>query len=263
MRLPAAKIDDDNNIEKAGDLLVFYGGAPPIYGIQPLYFKYPELVRRSLLPPPEFSDSSDPRTLKQRARKQQAPIVRTGGRIRRIMNNDHPPAWRVMSFFPLAGIAAFLYFDFHPDWFLIPGGSAPQGLWRAVDYDRGTIPERGSWVVVCPPLSAEEHRQLFVEEPPVNNACESQLSLKQIAAIPGDRVIVEFPYVVTPLRTAEAIDVDNRGSSLPRPSNGTYSVSDGTYWVLTQNQRSVDSRYYGPVSTNRILKIALPIWTSP
>ena len=79
MRLPAAQTDDDQNILEAGDMLIFAGGARPIYGKQPLYFKYPELVRRSRIPPPEFSDSTHPRTLKQRVQKHHDPIVRTGG----------------------------------------------------------------------------------------------------------------------------------------------------------------------------------------
>ena len=168
-----------------------------------------------------------------------------------------------MSFFPLAGMAAFLYFDVHPHWFFIPGGSAPQGLWRIVEYDANTLHERGRWVVVCPPLSATEHRQLFGNVPPNDDSCPSLLSLKQIAAVPGDQVVVDFPYVNTPLRTVEAVDVDEQGGALPRPSNGHHSVADGMYWVLTQNARSVDSRYYGPVSSSDILKIARPILTAP
>ena len=82
MRLPAAKINDDDQLEAPGDLLIFFGGGRPIYGKQPVYFKYPELVRRSTLPVPEESHSGDPRTLKERARHLQSPrdpIVRTGG----------------------------------------------------------------------------------------------------------------------------------------------------------------------------------------
>ena len=81
MRLPAAKYEDDILVEP-GDLLIFYGGGRPIYGKQPLYFKYPELERRSRLPPPDESHSNDPRTLKERAKRRhvsQDAIVRTGG----------------------------------------------------------------------------------------------------------------------------------------------------------------------------------------
>ncbi len=79
MRLPGAKKDAEGNITEAGDMLIFAGGARPIYGKQPLYFKYPELARRANLPVPEHSDTNDPRTLKHRAQQQQNLILRTGG----------------------------------------------------------------------------------------------------------------------------------------------------------------------------------------
>ena len=91
MRLPAAKTDPEGNIEEPGHMLIFGGGTRPIYGKQPLYFKYPELVRRSRIPPPEFSDSNDQRTHKQREQMRQSQegnggmtspreaVVRTGG----------------------------------------------------------------------------------------------------------------------------------------------------------------------------------------
>ena len=82
MRLPAARKDAEGNIVDAGDMLIFAGGARPIYGKQPLYFKYPELVRRANLSIPAVSDSNDPRTLKERAqqrRSQPDTVVRTGG----------------------------------------------------------------------------------------------------------------------------------------------------------------------------------------
>ena len=168
-----------------------------------------------------------------------------------------------MTFIPLAGAAAFLYLDFHPDWFFIPGGSAPQGLWHVVDHNDANSHERGNWIIICPPLSESEHRQLFVDEPPNVEGCTSRISLKQIAAAPGDRVIVDFPYIVTPLRTVEAIDVDQRGVPLPRPVNGYYSVPADSFWVLSQAPRSVDSRYYGPITTANIKSAAQPIWTLP
>ena len=158
-------------------------------------------------------------------------------------------------------MAAFLYFDIHPHWFFIPGGSAPQGLWRIVGDDGRSTRELGQWVVVCPPLNAVEHRQLFNDEPPNEEVCTSQLSLKQIAALPGDRVIVDFPHVVTPLRAVEAVDLDKDGEQLPRPLDGVHWVAEDTYWVLTQDSRSVDSRYYGPVAADDILKTAQPILT--
>ena len=168
-----------------------------------------------------------------------------------------------MTFFPAAGILTILFFDIHPDWFFIPGGSAPQGLWRIVDHDGATLHDRGNWIIVCPPVSKREHDLLFVNVSPDDEICTSRLSLKQIAAIPGDQVIVKFPYVFAPLRSVQAVDLDGNGVSLPRPANGLYSVDEGTYWVLTEAPRSIDSRYYGPITTADIVKTVEPVWTVP
>lgn len=154
----------------------------------------------------------------------------------------------------------FVYVDVHPAWFYTSGGSAPQAIWRVVDHDINVPLQRGDWIVVCPPLSVVEHRQLFAIEPPDSETCVSQQTLKQIAAVPGDRVYVDHPIVITPLATVEAVSYDGNNKPLPRPANGEYVVAAGTYWVLSLHPRSVDSRYYGPVATANIVHRVKPIW---
>ena len=83
MRLPGAVKDREGNIEAPGDMLIFSSGARPIYGKQILYFKYPELKRRSNLSPPNTSDTKDEKALaKRRANGLPSPseaAVRSGG----------------------------------------------------------------------------------------------------------------------------------------------------------------------------------------
>ena len=43
---------DSEKITGPGDMLIFSAGARPIYGTQILYFKDPELLKRSQIPPP-------------------------------------------------------------------------------------------------------------------------------------------------------------------------------------------------------------------
>ena len=69
MRLPGAQKDRNGNIVAPGDMIVFTQGQYPIYAKQYLYFQDPELKRRKEIPAPEKSDSSDPRTLKIRAKE--------------------------------------------------------------------------------------------------------------------------------------------------------------------------------------------------
>ena len=168
-----------------------------------------------------------------------------------------------MSYFPVVGIAGFVFLDVHPDWFFTFGGSAPQALWRVVDRDSDTPLAKGDWIIVCPPLSAAEHRQLFVDEPLGDGDCTSRRSLKQVAAVPNDRVVVDGPVVYTPFATVEAVSIDSNGEPLPRPLNGEHVVAQDTYWVLSRHPRSIDSRYYGSVPTANVEKRVKPLWTMP
>ncbi len=53
MRLPGPRKSDAGDIVAPGNILVFVSGHPPIYGVQPLYFRDPTFVRRASIPPPE------------------------------------------------------------------------------------------------------------------------------------------------------------------------------------------------------------------
>lgn len=56
MRLRGAEKNSEGLITRAGEMLVFVAGFPPIKGIQPLYFKEPVWQARASILPPENSD---------------------------------------------------------------------------------------------------------------------------------------------------------------------------------------------------------------
>ena len=56
MQLPGAEKDKDGNITKAGDMLLFPAGFPPIYGRQILYFQDPVFSERKKIPAPACCD---------------------------------------------------------------------------------------------------------------------------------------------------------------------------------------------------------------
>lgn len=55
-RLPGAEKDEDGDITKAGEMLIFVAGQPVIRGRQILYFLDPTFSKRSMIAPPEKSD---------------------------------------------------------------------------------------------------------------------------------------------------------------------------------------------------------------
>jgi type IV secretion system protein VirD4 len=52
MRLPGPRKTDTGEIAAPGNVLLFVSGHPPIYGVQPLYFRDPTFLQRATIPPP-------------------------------------------------------------------------------------------------------------------------------------------------------------------------------------------------------------------
>lgn len=128
-------------------------------------------------------------------------------------------------------------------------------------YDEDRAPRPGDWVVICPPIDEDMHRLLFLEAPRGDaSSCISVLMLKQVAAVPGDLVTVNGLEVTTPLATVRAVDTGITGVSLPKLTNGSSTVATDQYWVLNpHHERSIDSRYFGPIDTASIRRYARPL----
>jgi conjugative transfer signal peptidase TraF len=60
------------------------------------------------------------------------------------------------------------------------------------------------------------------------------------------------------------LEKDRRGRTLPHYPFGTYRASGKEVWVVSRyNQRSYDSRYFGPVSRSSIVSYARPLLVFP
>ena len=133
--------------------------------------------------------------------------------------------------------------------------SVPIGVWR-LSY--GSDFSRGDTVSVCPKPSKEEADAgvrcawMFRDEP----------VFKPVAAVSGDVVEVTAAGVrvndVLLPNTAIPQDVRARDAKagqveLDRVAPGRYLVAPGMVWLLSSyNDRSYDSRYYGPVPVDFI-----------
>lgn len=80
--------------------------------------------------------------------------------------------------------------------------------------------------------------------------------LKPIVARAGDRVETSAEGVLVNsvlLRNSAPRTKDTGGRSIPHHPYGRYEVQPGTVWVISSyDQRSFDSRYFGPVELSRI-----------
>jgi len=147
--------------------------------------------------------------------------------------------------------------------------SVPRGLYRTVP----DTPVRGALVAVCPPdtpyFRSARAAKYFSSGP-----CPGGLGLllKPVAALPGDRVVIE--------RNGNAITVNDQllpnSKPVASPTHpelvhpypaGTYVVPVGRLWLLSTNHPySWDSRYYGPLPDSLLRGVVrpfCPFWSRP
>ncbi len=129
--------------------------------------------------------------------------------------------------------------------------SMPRGIYWIAS---GSPLRRGSIVVFVPPETA---RRLITEcrDPP-----SSFKLLKQIVAVPGDRVCIDAGrHIVGDQAISAVADRDRLGRRL-EPYQFCGVVPDGRAFVAANGASSLDSRYFGPVRLADLIPV-WPLWT--
>jgi conjugative transfer signal peptidase TraF len=86
--------------------------------------------------------------------------------------------------------------------------------------------------------------------------------MKPVAAIPGDHVCTDNRKVLVNGKPFGRIrEADSEGRAL-RWFHYCGLVKVGHVFTFSENPRSFDSRYYGPIDLSDILARAEPLWTS-
>lgn len=143
--------------------------------------------------------------------------------------------------------------------------SMPLGIWR-VEQVRWPL-KRGDIVWFCP-LENNTFKlaikRLYIPQ----GVCPNGASylLKPVAAITGDIVVVTSSGISvngTMIQYSKPYTYDSLHRLLPQSKRGTFRVSRGTVWLISSyNQKSFDSRYFGPVQENVIQQLAYPVLVS-
>ena len=143
----------------------------------------------------------------------------------------------------LAGIALVGFSAIaHPQPRLVwnASASAPIGLYRVVS----GAPERGDFVLVRIPKSIEKLAAIRGYLP----------------AVAGDDVCAfDGAIIVNGEIVARQRKVDRAGRSLPR-WNGCRELVPGEFFLLTKAPDSFDSRYFGPVTSARVIGRLAALW---
>lgn len=145
-----------------------------------------------------------------------------------------------------------LHFNFTP--------SMPIGIYRLTPLSKSGV-ERGRFVAVCaPPVAAElGRRRGYLASGRCPTAAEPLL--KVVAAIAGDSVTVSANGVAVNgclLPHSRALSQDAAGRRLSPWPHGHFQLRRGELWLYAANDRSWDSRYFGPLTdTNVVAKAFL------
>ncbi|MDD4616377.1 MAG: conjugative transfer signal peptidase TraF [Alphaproteobacteria bacterium] len=129
--------------------------------------------------------------------------------------------------------------------------SVPVGFYRVVS----GAPKRGDFVLVRTPESpaklAYERGYLPVGVPLV----------KHLAAIAGDYVCISNSTVqINGAAVARQLKTDRAGRPLPRWA-GCRLLERDELFLLADAPDSFDSRYFGPVKSDRLIGRLVPLWT--
>lgn len=140
--------------------------------------------------------------------------------------------------------------------------ACPPGIYRMMNRPIS----QGDLVLAClPPALAKfaQARGYLAHGPGCGDGIEPVG--KRVSALPGDTVEVTRKYIAINGRRLEnsaTLSRDNRGRSLPHIAWGSYTVPPDQVWLSgTNDVRSWDSRYFGPVPSASVRAQLEPLVT--
>jgi len=138
--------------------------------------------------------------------------------------------------------------------------SMPLGIYR-IDHVAPSAMQRGMFVAVCAPVGAAEQgrRRGYL----ATGTCsgDSEPLLKTVAAIAGDTVTIAADGVSVNghlLHNSKPLAADSSGRPIASWLRGHYRISNGSIWLYADNERSWDSRYWGPAPIRNVVGAATP-----
>ena len=150
-----------------------------------------------------------------------------------------------------------LHFNFTP--------SMPLGIYRLTPLSNSGV-QRGMYVALCaPPVAAElGRRRGYVAAGRCPTATEPLLKI--VVGVAGDSVTVSANGVAVNgclLPHSRALSRDAAGRRLLPWPEGHFQLQRGELWLYASNDRSWDSRYWGPTPVKEVLGGAIGLLLIP
>jgi conjugative transfer signal peptidase TraF len=139
--------------------------------------------------------------------------------------------------------------------------SMPLGIYRLVPVPNSAV-ARGMVVAVCAPTGASAFGRSRGYLSMGRCPSGTEPLLKAIAGVAGDDVTVSARGVAVDgcmLANSRPFSRDLAGRRLTPWLSGHYRLHRGQLWLYANNQRSWDSRYWGPASVTDVMARAVPI----
>lgn len=150
-------------------------------------------------------------------------------------------------------LAAAATQEFAPKFVWNASASAPIGLYLV---SQGTI-DIGDYVLV----SSNRRVETFIAERrylPPNTPL-----LKRVAALAGHEVCRNHEAIfIDSVRVADALALDSRGRILPT-WQGCFVLRRDEVFLLNDELRSLDGRYFGATNVQSVIGKAKPLWIAP
>ena len=143
--------------------------------------------------------------------------------------------------------------------------SMPLGIYRLEPLPTSGV-VRGMFVAVCVPTNAADlgRRRGYLSVGPCPD--DTEPLLKTVVGIPGDDVVVSNQGVTVNeylLMDSRPVALDHAGRRLSPWPLGHYKLGKDQVWLYAVNDRSWDSRYWGPARVARILARAIQLLVVP
>lgn len=172
--------------------------------------------------------------------------------------------------FATLSVAAVIFFSLWlaSKFFIINiSSSMPKGLYWIDGQNHSSrdplVFNKGDIVAVC---LNKANRDLGLKRDYIlaSNKCQnSEPLIKSIFAIPGDNVILKMNDITLNRKVFHypTLLIDSKGRPLHTFPRGSYLKTSG-YWLIgTNDKKSWDSRYWGPVDVSQILFRLTPLLT--
>ena len=144
--------------------------------------------------------------------------------------------------------------------------SMPLGIYRLMPaLANGEFP-RGTLVAACAPRIAAELGRRRGYLAAGRCAAGTELLLKTIVAVSGDDVAISGNGVSVNecvLPHSRHLAFDAAGRALSRWPDGRYRLRRDQLWLYAANDRSWDSRYWGPVAVSDVTARVTPLFAAP